>query len=98
NGHRAGKGAFHMPKLLALQRRFRQCGAIDGYKGLIPARAVEVNGARDQLFSRAALAADQDRAVGLGNTPDQREYFLHSLADRDDVFETSAFLELAFEQ
>ena len=56
-----------------------------------------MNGARDQLFSRAALAADQDRAVGLGNTPDQREYFLHSLADRDDVFETSAFLEFALE-
>ena len=87
-----------MPKQLAFQQCFRQCGTIDGYKGLISARAVEMNGARDQLFSRAALPADQDRAVGLGHTPDQREYFLHSLADRDDVFETSAFLELAFKQ
>ena len=44
-----------------------------------------VNGARDQIFSDAAFAAEQHRRVRRRDALDHREHGLHLVALRDDV-------------
>ena len=52
-----------MTEELALQQAFGNRRAVDGDEGLGRAVAVEVNGPRDDLLARAALAADQHAAL-----------------------------------
>ena len=46
---------------------------------------VLVNGARDQIFSNAALAADQHGGIRRRDALDQRQHGLHFFAVRDDI-------------
>ena len=52
-----------------------------------------VNGARDQIFSHAAFAADQHGGVRGRDALDQREHGLHFVAVRDDILVVVAVAE-----
>ena len=61
-GHRARERAAHVPEELALEERLGERGAVDRHERPLAAQAVAVDGARDELLARAALARDQDGA------------------------------------
>ena len=68
---RAGEGTFLVPEQFGLEQILRQRAAIDRDERMMLPVAVEVQSARDQLLARAALALNQDRAVGVGDLVDQ---------------------------
>ncbi len=53
-----------MPEKLAFNQLFRNRGAIDLHKWLVGSLAVIVQRVGHQLFSRAALAKNQNAAIG----------------------------------
>src|SRR4029079_5162095 len=59
-----GERALFMTEQLRFQQRFRQCCATYLDERMLATGAVLMKGIGDQLFSRAALAQDQDRRIG----------------------------------
>ena len=57
-GDRPGEGAFLVPEELGLQQRLGDRPAAHRHERLAAAAAVRVEGASDELLSRAALAVD----------------------------------------
>ena len=50
-----------MAEELAFKERIGHCSAVEYDKGFVAARAALVQGAREELFARAALAAYEHR-------------------------------------
>src|SRR4029453_825084 len=59
----AREGTTVVAEKLGLEHARRQRLAVDGDEGLSPSVALVVDGARDELLPRAALAGDQHRAA-----------------------------------
>ena len=64
---------------------------------LLPARAVVVDGVRDELLAGTARAADEHREVGVGDLADDVEHALHRGALADDVLEPVRARDLLLE-
>src|SRR6202022_2472309 len=77
--HGACEGAFFVAKNLAFDQGLGNRGTIHRDKRLVLAWTQLMNGLRDQLFSRSALAGDQHRGGTGGDQFNEREYFLHFL-------------------
>src|SRR5207244_1319632 len=69
----AGEGALFMAEQLAFHEGFRHSGTVNGDEWAIGARAEAMNGARDELFTGAALTGDESGGVGGGHLPDHRK-------------------------
>jgi len=67
--YRACECAFFVSEQLALEKRFDQCGAVDGDEGLASAAAVIVDGAGHELLARAAFSKDQHIASADPDIP-----------------------------
>ena len=93
-GHGAGERAAHVAEQLGLEQRLGDRAAVDRHEPLRAARAVVVNGARDELLAGAGLAGDENRAAGLRHGLEQLEQLPHHLALADDALEAVPLLEL----
>ncbi len=76
-GTRAGERSFFVTEQFALQQVLRNGRAIDGEERPVVARAVLMDGARDEFLSRAALAGDHHRGIAVRDASDHFEDFLH---------------------
>ena len=56
-----------MAEELGLEQAVRQCGAIDGYEGMAPARSCPVQRTGDHLFSGSRFARNQDGGAATAN-------------------------------
>ena len=74
---RAGEDALAVAEQLALDQLLRNGGAVHLDEGLFGAQALGVDGVGHQLLARAALAVDQDAAVGGGHQRDLLAQRLH---------------------
>jgi hypothetical protein len=92
NGPR--EGPLLVSEQLGLQELLGQRGAIDRHEGPGRPGAVGVNGAGDELLSRAGLAQDQDVRLRARRLPDELEDLGHGGATTDDVLQTQHLLEL----
>ena len=81
----AGEGAAHVAEQRRFQQRLRDGGAVLADERAIAARAVGVDGARDQLLAGAALALDDDRQRRVGDAIEQPEQIQHARGAADDV-------------
>ena len=72
--------------------------AVHGHKRPVLARAVEVNGPRDDLLARAGLAVQQHGDGRTQGALDQAEDLLHGQATTDDFSESLPHLALTREQ
>jgi hypothetical protein len=73
----AGEGAALVAEQLGFQQVLRDRRRVQGDERLLSARAVFMEGARDQLLAGAAFPGNQDRHVRLRQAADGAEYFLH---------------------
>ena len=93
-----GEGAAHVPEQLRLEQLLGDRAAVDGDEHALGAAAAPVQGARDHLLARAALARDQDGAVGVRHALDHVEHAAQRRARADQVLVVVAPVELALEQ
>ena len=91
----AGEGTLHVAEQLGFEERLGECAAIDGDEGLFGARAILVDGARDEFFSRAAFAGDEHAAGLWRDGLNQVEDLAHLRAGADDVVEARKAADLA---
>ena len=82
---RAGERALFVTEEFAFEKIFRNRGAVDFDERAGGALRMFVNGARDQIFSDAAFAAEQHRRIRRRDALDHRQHGLHLVALRDDV-------------
>src|SRR5439155_21685314 len=66
-----------MAEELRLEQRRCEGGAVDCLEGRLPAGALEVDGAGDELLTRSGLAADEYRALRVGDAAQGHEERLH---------------------
>ncbi len=92
--HRAGERALLVTEELGLEEMLGQRRAVDRHERLARARAVGVDGARDQLLARAGLAEDQDVRLRPRRLLHQLEHLRHGGAAAHDVLEAQGLLEL----
>ncbi len=92
-----GKGAFDVPEQLALEQVLRQRRAVDGHERPVAARALIVDGARDQLLAGSALAEEQHRGVGGGHRRDEAEDVTNARRLADDAAQMAGACQLALE-
>src|SRR5262249_15850927 len=86
----SGEGTLQIAEQYPFDQGLRKWPAVDGNGGLgCPGRA-HVNRARDQLFSGAAFAMDQDGAGRGGHGADRLFQFLHGSTGTDDVVQRVA--------
>src|SRR6266566_3190738 len=85
--HGAGERPAPVAEELAVEQRLGEPRAVDGDEGMGGECAPLVDGARDQLLSRAALAAHQDRALVPGDGVDDAVGLLHRRALADQLAE-----------
>src|SRR5207237_10314671 len=90
----AGHGAENVTVQLGFERRLRIGAAVDRNEAIRAARAVVMNGARGELFSRSRLASDQDGARRRGNGLEQLKQLAHDAAVPDQAVNSIALLEL----
>src|SRR5687768_1964002 len=81
---------------MAEQRGFkkvrRQVARVDGYKSAILPLGMRVNGARDELLARPALALNQNGRTARRRLNDQVEHSAHGRATAHDVVEVAVLL------
>src|SRR5205823_14814624 len=94
SAHGAGERAAHMTEQLGFEQRLRNGAAVDRNEAIRAARAVVMNGARGELFSRSRLASDQDGARRRGHGLEQLKQLAHDAAVPDQVLSSIALLEL----
>ena len=78
---------FSCPKSSRFEEVLLQCRAVHLDEVARRSKRVVVHGARDELFTGAGLAANEDRGVALGDLADDREHFLEGAARTDDAIE-----------
>ena len=81
----AGEGAAHVAEERGLEQRLGDGGAGLGDERLAAARAVVVDGARDELLAGAALAVDDDGERGVGHAVEQAEELEHARRPANQV-------------
>src|SRR6202795_1159296 len=81
----AGEGAPLVAEELGLDQLLRHGGAVDLYEGSLGASGAGVDGARDQLLARAALAVDQDTPRCRRRDRDLLAHLLDDGALADDL-------------
>ena len=86
--------ALLVAEQLGLEQLLGQRRAVDGHEGLGGARAVGVDGARDQLLARPRLAEHQDVGLGPRRLLHQLEDPGHGRAAADHVLEPERRLQL----
>ncbi len=91
---RAGERTLAMTEQLGLKQVLGQGTAIDRNERRELPAAVEVQRAGDQFLAGAALAENQDRAVGVRHALDHFEHGLHGRRVADDLVELVFALEL----
>ena len=91
--HRAGEGALLVAEEFGFEQVLGQRRAVDGHEGLVLPRGIEMQRAGDEFLAGAALALDQDGAVGIGDLGDEVVDLLHLRARADDVLEAVFLLD-----
>src|SRR5690242_7681472 len=91
--HCSGERAAHMAEQFAFKECFGKRSAIDRHKWLHSPGAVLVYGTGNQLFSRATLSEDQDRALSRRNPRDGFVHFHHGRTFPDNHAELIASLD-----
>src|SRR5215468_10009834 len=81
----AGGDSLFDAEQLRFHEVVRQRRTIQGYERVLRPRATVVQGFRDQFFSGAALAFDQDVHRAIANLVDQTNDGSHPVAHADDV-------------
>jgi hypothetical protein len=94
----AGEASLHVAEELALEEVLRQRAAVDRNERIVRPAAAVMDRPRDELLPRAALAADENRAVGIGHLVHEAEHPLDLLALADDLLEIVPLLELLLEK
>src|SRR6202007_93241 len=84
--HRAGESPFLVAEQLALEQTERNCGPIQFHEGAVSARAVLMNGARDESFPSPCLAFDKGSGIRGRDRSDKIQYFSNQAACSDDSF------------
>src|SRR5258708_9134244 len=79
-GNGTGKSALLVSEEFALQKSFRERGAVQSHKRLIPSRAVFVNGARREFLAGAALPMNQHGGVRWRDFLNEPVNLLHARA------------------
>src|SRR5262249_14212398 len=82
---RTGERAALVAEQLALDELARDGRAVDLHEGPVGARRQAVDGARDELLARAALARHEDRRLGRRDLLDLVEEALHRRAPPDHL-------------
>jgi hypothetical protein len=85
HGHRAGERPLLVTEQLGLEQRLRERGARDLHHRPAAAIRVVVERLRDELFSGAALAGDEDGRVRLRDLADGLVHLLHRRGVADDA-------------
>src|SRR5437660_8474016 len=93
----AGEGALHMAEKLGLQEVHGDRSRIYGHKGFVRPGGGRVNCLGDELLTRAALAADENRGARRRNLRDEVQKHLYFVALADNVREIEALLKGALE-
>jgi len=88
------EGSLLVTEELALHEPRRQRAAVDPDERSVAARAVLVNGTRQQLLSGSGLPEQQHGGVCMGHGFDLRERFLESPAVADDLLEATTRRDL----
>ena len=84
---RPGERALFVAEEFAFEQVLGQRGTVHRDERRALALAVEMQCAGDEFLARAALALDEDRAVGVGDLVDEVVDLLHRAAGADDVLE-----------
>jgi hypothetical protein len=82
---RPGEGPALVAEELGLHQVAGDRPAVHPDEGLVLARAVLVEGARDELLARARLARDEHRRGGVGHLLQDRVDLLHRRVGADDL-------------
>ena len=90
----AGERALHVAEQLRFRQPLGNRGGVEGNEPLVGARAVMVNGPRDELLAGARFALDQHGAVHRGDQLERREQLLHRAVAADDVVEPETVAQL----
>ena len=80
----AGEGAARMAEKLRFEEVLRKRGAIYRHPGRFAARACQMQSARRPLFTRAALARDQNRSASRSRQFDGAMHLPHLPAFADE--------------
>src|SRR5271168_5313523 len=83
----SGEGAFDIAEEFAFEQGFGEGPAVDRDKGFAGPRRAGMDGAGDELFAGPALAVDQDRAAGGGDSANGLLKFFERGADSDNVIQ-----------
>ena len=75
--HCAGKGSLDVSEKFAFEQTVGQGAAVDRHEKSVGPPAGFVKGVRDELFSGAALALNQNRHIEWADLPNRFEEFLH---------------------
>ena len=86
----SGERALQIAEQFAFEQRLGKRSAVHGDEGVGGARRTYVNGARNEFFTGAALAVNQNRAGGGGDGAYRLLQLLHGPAGADDVVERVA--------
>ena len=88
-----GERAFFISEQFRLEKIFRNACAVQRDERSLGARAGEMDGTRQQIFSGSALAGHEDGGIGLGDL--QRETFdqVHLFRHADDTIESELLLK-----
>src|SRR5579864_2447274 len=87
---RSGKGAFQITEKLTFKQRLRKSSAVDRNEGFGSSRRTHVNCARNQLFTGAAFAVNQNCAGRGGDGADGLLQLLHGWAGANNVVQRVA--------
>src|SRR6266852_861654 len=93
-GDGAGEGALHVSEELGLHQGFGDGAAIDRDEGTSPARALLMDGLRDQLLTGSALARDHHRRQPVCGLSDDLKQLDHLSALADEALEAALASEL----
>ena len=85
--HRSRKRALLVPEKLRLHQPFRQRRAIHAHESAVSPRALLVQRPRHQLFSHAALAANDHVRRGARHPLDRVEHVPHRVGGADQIAE-----------
>ena len=83
----SGEGSFDMAEEFRFQEGLRQRGAVDRHEGSVSTWAGLVDGVREHLFARAALAEQQDRSASQGGSLRAADDVANHAALADNVLE-----------
>ena len=96
-GDRAGERATHVAEEVRLQKVGRERPGVDRHEGARRPRRQPVEGLRDELLARAALAGDEDCRARRRGLADRLENALHRRGAADDLLQARRSAEPGLE-